>query len=152
MENSKHLATPMSTGYYLDKDESGQPVDEKQYRGMIGSLLYLSVSRPYIMFSVCMCARFQSNPKFSHLTIVKRIIRYLLGTVNLGLWYPKNSLCNLIGYSDPNFAGSKIDRKSTCGTCQFIGSALVSWHNKKQNSVALSTAEAKYISAGSCCA
>ena len=105
MENSKQLATPMNTSCYLDKDESGQPVDPKQYRGMIGSLLYLSASRPDIMFSVCMCARFQSNPKFSHLMEVKRIIRYILGTVNLGLWYPKNSLCNLVGYSDSDFAG-----------------------------------------------
>jgi len=124
----------------------------KQYRGMIGSLLYLSASRPDIMFSVCMCARFQSNPKQSHLSAVKRIIRYLVGTINLGLGYPKNSTCNLIGYSDSDFAGSKNDRKSTSGTCQFIGPALVSWHSKKQNSVALSTAEAEYIFAGSCCA
>ena len=152
MESAKHMATPMSTGCYLDKDESGQSIDMKQYRGMIGSLLYLSASRPDIMFSVCMCARFQSNPKQSHLSAVKRIIRYLVGTINLGLWYPKNSTCNLIGYSDSDFVGSKTDRKSTSGTCQFIGSALVSWHSKKQNSVALSTAEAEYISASSCCA
>ncbi|KAL3010727.1 hypothetical protein AAZX31_07G159800 [Glycine max] len=152
MENSKHLATPMNTSCYLDKDEFGQPVDPKQYRGMIGSLLYLSTSRSDIMFSVCMCARFQSDPKFSHLMAVKRIIRYLLGTVSLGLWYPKNSLCNLVGYSYSDFAGSKTDRKSTSGTCQFIRSALVSWNSKKQNSVALSTVEAEYISAGSCCA
>ena len=146
------MATPMSTGCYLDKHESGQSIDMKQYRCMIGSLLYLSASRPDIMFSVCMCARFQSNPKQSHLSAVKRIIRYLLGTINLGLWYPKNSTCNLIGYFDSDFAGSKTDRKSTRGTCQFIGFTLVSWHNKKQNSVALSTNEAKYISTGSCCA
>ena len=152
MENAKHMATPMSTACYLDKDETGQSIDVKQYRGMIGSLLYLSASRPDIMFSVCMCARFQSNPKQSHLSAVKRIIRYLVGTMNIGLWYPRNSTCTLIGYSDSDFAGSKIDRKSTSGTCQFIGSALVSWHSKKQNSVALSTAEAEYISAGSCCA
>ena len=119
---------------------------------MIGSLLYLSASRLDIMFSVCMCVRFQSNPKQSHLSAVKRIIRYLLGTMNIGLWYPKNSTCNLIGYSDSDFAGSKTDRKSTSGTCHFIGSALVYWHSKKQNSVALSTAEVEYISAGSCCA
>ena len=99
-----------------------------------------------------MCARFQSNPKFSHLTVVKRIIRYLLGTINLGLWYPKNSLCILIRYSNSDFTGSKTDRKSTSDTCQFIGSAIVSWHNEKQNSVALSTAETEYISVGSCCA
>ena len=141
MENAKQMATPMSTACYLDKDEVGQSIDMKQYRGMIGSLLYLPASRPDIMFSVCMCARFQSNPKQSHLSAVKRIMRYLLGTINFGLWYPKNSTCNLIGYSDSDFAGSKTDRKSTSGTCQFIGSALVSWHSKKQNSVALSTAE-----------
>ncbi|KAL2985342.1 hypothetical protein AAZX31_12G146200 [Glycine max] len=104
------------------------------------------------MFSVCMCARFQSNPKQSHLSVVKRIIRYLLGIINIGLWYPKNSTCNLIGYSDSDFFGSKTDRKSTSGSFQFIGSALVSWHSKKQNSVALSTTEAEYISAGSYCA
>jgi len=119
---------------------------------MIGSLLYLSASRPDIMFSVCMCARFQSIPKQSLLSVVKRIIRYLLGTMNIGLWYPRNSICTLIGYSDSDFAVSKTDRKSTSGTCQFIGSTLVSWHSKKQNSVALSTTEAKYIFAGSCCA
>ena len=152
MKSARYMATPMSTGCYLDKDESGQSIDMKQYRGMIRSLLYLSASRPDIMFSVCMCTRFQSNPKQSHLSAVKRIIRYLLGTINLGLWYPKNSTCNLIGYSDSDFAGSKIDRKSTSETCQFIGSALVSRHSKKQNNVALSTVEAEYISAGSCCA
>jgi len=118
---------------------------------MIGSLLYLSASRPDIMFSVCMCARFQANSKESHLSAVKRIMRYLLGTINLGLWYPKNSTCNLIGYSYSDFAGCKTDRKSTSGTCHFIGSALVSWHSKKHNSVTLSTAEAEYIFAGSCC-
>ncbi|KAL3006578.1 hypothetical protein AAZX31_08G286300 [Glycine max] len=117
---------------------------------MIGSLLYLSASRPDIMFSVCMCARYQANPKESHLSAVKRIMRYLLGTTNLGLWYPKNSFYNLIGYSDSDFVGCKTDKKSTSGTCHFIGSTLVSWHSKKQNSVALSTTEAEYISTGSC--
>ena len=79
-------------------------------------------------------------------------MRYLLGTINIGLWYPKGTSCSLIGYSNSNFANCKMDRKSTSGTCQLIGSALVSWHSKKQNSVALSTAEAEYIAAGSCCA
>nr|KYP44624.1 hypothetical protein KK1_033835 [Cajanus cajan] len=119
---------------------------------MIGSLLYLSASRPNIMFSVCLCARYQSNPKESHLSAMKRIKRYLLGTINLGLWYPKNMSFNLVGYSDSNFVGCKIDRKSTSGTCHFIGSALVSWHSKKQNRVALSTAEVEYIDARSYCA
>ncbi|RCU36721.1 hypothetical protein DVA76_18065, partial [Acinetobacter baumannii] len=92
----------------LDKDESGKSVETKLYRGMIGSLLYLTVSRPDILFSVCLCARFQSDPKESHLIAVKRIFRYLSGTQNLGLWYPKTSEFNFIGYSDSDFAGCKI--------------------------------------------
>nr|KYP56105.1 Copia protein [Cajanus cajan] len=152
MENAKSMATPMSTTCYLDKDEVGKSIDVKKYRGMIGSLLYLFASRPDIMFSVCLCARYQSYPKESDLSAVKRIVRYLLGTTNLGLWYPKNMPFNLVGYSDSDFAGCKTDRKSTSGTCHFIGSTLVSWHSKKKNSVALSTAEAEYIAAGSCCA
>ena len=95
---------------------------------------------------------FNQIPKQSHLSAVKRIIRYLLGTMNIGLWYPKNSTCNLIGYFDSDFAGSKTDRKSTSGTCHFIGYALISWYSKKQNNVVLSTAETEYISGGSCCA
>nr|KYP69722.1 hypothetical protein KK1_008923 [Cajanus cajan] len=104
---------------------------------MIGSILYLIASRPDIMFSVCLCARYQSNPMESHLSAVKRIMRYLLGTTNLGLWYPKNMPFNLVGYSDSNFVGCKIDRKSTSGTCHFIRSTLVSLHSKKKNSVVL---------------
>jgi hypothetical protein len=104
------------------------------------------------MLSVCMCARFQANPKEVHLRAVKRILRYLVYTPKFGLWYPKGSTFDLIGYSDVDWAGCKIDRKSTSGTCQFLGRSLVSWASKKQNSVALSTAEAEYIAAGHCCA
>ncbi|XP_042983357.1 uncharacterized protein LOC122312768, partial [Carya illinoinensis] len=152
MENAKEIGTPMSPSTKLDKDESGKPVDSKIYRGMIGSLLYLTASRPDIMFSVCLCARFQSSPKESHLIAVKRILRYLSGTINLGLWYPKYTSFDLISYTDADYAGCKIDRKSTSGACHFLGHALVSWFSKKQNSVALSTAEAEYVAAGSCCA
>ncbi|PKU71110.1 putative mitochondrial protein [Dendrobium catenatum] len=120
---------------------------------MIGSLLYLTVSRPDIMFSVCLCARFQADPKESHLTAVKRIFRYLLGTQNLGIWYPRHSTSfEIIGFSDSDFAGCKVDRKSTSGTCQFIRQFLVSWSSRKQNSVALSTAKAEYIDLRSCVA
>ncbi|XP_042944495.1 uncharacterized protein LOC122278367, partial [Carya illinoinensis] len=152
MENAKEIGTPMSPSTKLDKDESGKPVDSKIYRGMIGSLLYLTASRPDIMFSVCLCARFQSSPKESHLIAVKRILRYLSGTINLGLWYPKHTSFDLISYTDADYAGCKIDQKSTSGACHFLGHALVSWFSKKQNSVALSTAEAEYVAAGSCCA
>jgi hypothetical protein len=152
LTNAKAYGTPMSPSTKLDKDEKGKPVDVKLYRGMIGSLLYLTASRPDIMFSVCLCARFQSCPKESHLIAVKRIFRYLLGTIDLGLWYPKSNSFDLISYTDADFAGCKIDRKSTSGTCHFLGHSLVSWFSKKQNSVALSTAEAEYVAVGSCCA
>ncbi|CAN1247749.1 Retrovirus-related Pol polyprotein from transposon RE1, partial [Linum perenne] len=117
----------------------------------IGSLLYLTASHPDISFSVGICARFQCTPKNSHLIAVKRIFRYLSGTINFGLWYSSNSICSLSGYSDSDFAGSLTDRKSTSGTCQFIGHSLVSWYSKKQNCIALSTAEAEYLAVGSAC-
>jgi len=152
MENAKPIKTPMPTNGHLDLNEDGKAVDQKVYRSMIGSLLYLCASRPDIMLSVCMCARFQANPKECHLMAVKRILRYLVFTPNLGLWYPKGSSFDLLGYSDSDYAGCKVDRKSTTGTCQFLGRSLVAWSSKKQNSVALSTAEAEYVAAGACCA
>ncbi|WVZ55414.1 hypothetical protein U9M48_006074 [Paspalum notatum var. saurae] len=155
MENARPINTPMASKGHLDLyDESkkGKNVDQKLYRSMIGSLLYLCASRPDIMLSVCMCARFQADPKECHLVAVKRILRYLVHTPNLGLWYPKGSTFDLLGYSDSDHAGCKVDRKSTSGTCQFLGRSLVSWSSKKQTSVALSTAEAEYVAAGACCA
>ncbi|GAV60486.1 hypothetical protein CFOL_v3_04016 [Cephalotus follicularis] len=132
----------MSTTTKLDKDEQGKPIDKKLYRSMIDSLLYLTASRSDILFSVCLCARFQASPRESHLHAVKRIFKYLA--------YPRNSSFDLHTYSDADFGGYKVDRKSTSGTCQFLGNMLISWFSKKQNSVALSTTEAEYISAGSC--
>ncbi|TKC13477.1 hypothetical protein FA727_23605 [Robertmurraya kyonggiensis] len=152
MEDCKPIKTPMATNGHLDLDEGGKPVDQTLYRSMIGSLLYLTASRPDIMFSVCMCARFQANPKEAHLKAVKRIFRYLKYSPSIGLWYPKGAHFELVGYSDADYAGCKVDRKSTSGGCQLLGRSLVSWSSKKQNSVALSTTEAEYIAAGSCCA
>src|SRR3954463_6656282 len=119
---------------------------------MIGSLLYLCASRPDIMLSVGMCARFQAAPKESHVVAVKRIFRYLVHTPNFGLWYPKGSSFNLIGYRDSDWAGDKVERNSTSGGCQFLGRSLVSWSSKKQKCVSLYTTEAEYIAAASCCA
>nr|AAN05371.1 Putative retroelement [Oryza sativa Japonica Group]AAP53179.1 retrotransposon protein, putative, Ty1-copia subclass [Oryza sativa Japonica Group] len=152
LEDAKPIKTPMVTNGHLDLDEGGKPVDLKLYHSMIGSLLYLTASRPDIMFSVCMCARFQVAPKECHLVAVKRILRYLKHSSIIGLWYPKGAKFKLVGYSDSDYAGCKVDRKSTSGSCQMLGRSLVSWSSKKQNSVALSTAEAEYVSAGSCCA
>jgi hypothetical protein len=152
MKDAKPIKTPMGTNGHLDLDTGGKSVDQMVYQSMIGSLLYLCASRPDIMLSVCMCARFQADPKEAHLTVVKRILRYLVYTPKFGLWYPRGSTFDLIGYSDADWAGCKINRKSTSGTCQFLGRSRVSWAAKKQNSVALSTTEAEYIAAGHCCA
>ena len=116
----------MATNEHFDLDEGGKSVDLKLYRSMIDSLLYLTASRPDIMFSVCMYARFQASPKEGHLKAVKRILRYLKHSSNIGLWYPKGAKFDLIGYSDSDYAGCKVDRKSTSGTCQFLGRSLVS--------------------------
>ena len=131
MDGAKASKTPMSTTIKLDKDENGKSVDEKRYRGMIGSLLYLTTSRPDIMFDVCICARFQSCPKESHLNAVKRILKYLIDTSHLGLWYPRIASFDLISFSDVDYAGNILDRKSTSGTGQFLGNSLVSWFSKK---------------------
>ncbi|KAK2979423.1 hypothetical protein RJ640_016335 [Escallonia rubra] len=152
LDNAKPRGTPISPSVNLVKDENGKDVDNKLFHGMIGSLLYLTASRPDIMFSVCICARFQACPKESHLSAVKRIFKYLSSTLNLGLWYPRSFLLDLVGFSDSDYAGCLVDRKSTSGTSQFLGDALVSWHSKKQTFVALSTAKAEYVAAGSCCA
>ncbi|WVZ97695.1 hypothetical protein U9M48_043209 [Paspalum notatum var. saurae] len=152
MGDCKPISTPMSMNEHLDVDVDGKPVDQSTYRSMIGSLLYLTASRPDIMFSVYLCARFQAAPKESHLTAVKRILRYLKHTPSIGLWYPEGAKLELLGYSDLDFAGYHVDRKSTSGGCHLLGRSLVSWSSKKQNYVALSTAEAEYIAAGACCA
>ena len=109
--------TPMSTTTKLDKDEKDKCVDIKTYRGMIGSLLYLTASRPNIMYSVSLWARFQCSSKELDLDAVKRILKYLLGTINVGLWYPRNVEFTLVGYSDADFTGILPDRKSTSRTC-----------------------------------
>jgi hypothetical protein len=148
MKDAKPAKTPMGTGGHVNLNKGGKSVDQKAYQSMIGSLLYLYASRPDIMLSVCMCARYQSDPKECHLVAVKRILRYLVSTLRFGMWYPKGSTFDLIGYSDSDYVGCKVDRKSTLGMCQFLGRSLVSWSSKKQTYVALSTAEAEYVAAG----
>ncbi|KAI3729808.1 hypothetical protein L6452_18478 [Arctium lappa] len=151
MENHKSIGTPMAPGTKIHTDPSGKSVDVRTYRGMIGSLMYLTLSRPDIMFSTCLCSRYQAAPKESHLAAVKRIFRYLKGTANLGLWYPKDTGFQLTAYSDADHAGCMLDRKSTFGHVQFLGDKLVSWTSKKQLCVSTSTAESEYVAAASCC-
>ncbi|XP_070046191.1 secreted RxLR effector protein 161-like [Nicotiana tomentosiformis] len=152
MESSKTIDTPISTATHLDMDEPGSPVNETMYRGIIGSLFYLTTIRLDIVFSVGLCARFQSSPNESHLKDGKRILRYLKGTQNLVLYYPLGDNFDVIGYADADYAGYLADRKSTSGMEYFLGSCLISWGIKKQNSVALSTVEAEYVAVASCCA
>jgi hypothetical protein len=130
-DKAKPIKTSMPTNGHLDLNEEGKSMDQKVYCSMIGSLLYLCASRSDIMLSVCMCARFQANPKKCHLLAVKRILRYLVHTPNLGLWYAKGSTFDLLGYSDFDYASCKVDRNSTSETCQFLGRSLVSWSSKK---------------------
>ncbi|GJS97134.1 putative ribonuclease H-like domain-containing protein [Tanacetum coccineum] len=147
----KTASTPMETHKPLSQDTAGTDFDVHLYRFMIGSLMYLTSSRPDIMFAVCACSRFQVQPKASHMHAVKRIFRYLKGQPTLGLWYPKDSPMDLIAYSDSDYAGASIDRKSTTGDCQFLGCRLISWQCKKQISMANSTTKAEYIAASNCC-
>ncbi|GJT96107.1 putative ribonuclease H-like domain-containing protein [Tanacetum coccineum] len=146
----KTTSTPIETNKALLKDEEAEDVDVHLYRSMIGSLMYLTASRPDIMFAVCACARFQVTPKVSHLHAVKRIFRYLKGKPKLGLWYHRDLPFDLEAFSDSDYAGASLDRKSTIGGCQFLGKRLISWQCKKQTIVANSTTEAEYIAAANC--
>nr|GFB47953.1 uncharacterized mitochondrial protein AtMg00810-like [Tanacetum cinerariifolium] len=139
------FSTPMVEQAKLKLDLVGKPVDHTDYRSMIGSLMYVTSSRPHIMFATCMCARYQVNPNKHHVSVVKMIFRYLKGTINLGFWYPKDSGFDLTAYSDADHAGCHLDRKSTSGSVQFLGDKLVCWSSKKQNCVSISTAESEYV-------
>nr|GEW54319.1 putative ribonuclease H-like domain-containing protein [Tanacetum cinerariifolium] len=147
----KSASTPIDTEKPLLKDPNGEDVDVHIYRSMIGSLMYLTSSRPDIMFFVCACVCFQVTLKVSHLHAVKRIFRYLKSKPNLDLWYPKDSPFDLVAYSDSDYAGASLDRKSTTGGCQFLRSRLISWQCKKQTVMATSSTEAEYVAGASCC-
>ncbi|KAG9442456.1 hypothetical protein H6P81_018310 [Aristolochia fimbriata] len=151
MEHTKPKTTPMGTNEKLHRDSEGVGTDQHLYKSMIGSLLYLTASRPDLCFTVGVCARYQANPKESHLQAVKRILRYVHETTKLGIFYSNSSTVALAGYSDADWFGNSDDKKSTSGGCFYLGTNLVAWYSKKQNSISLSTAEAEYIATGSCC-
>jgi hypothetical protein len=127
----KPVSTPMSTIMALDPDENGKVVDQREYRSMIGSLLYLMVTRPDIQFTVCLCARFQVSPRYSHRTTVQWIFIYLKYTLEFGIWYSASSSLDLVAFSDADFASCGIDRKSKYGTCHFLRSSHVCWSSRK---------------------
>ncbi|GJV14324.1 retrovirus-related pol polyprotein from transposon TNT 1-94 [Tanacetum coccineum] len=152
LHKSDPVDTPMVERTKLDEDLSGIPVDQTKYRSMIGSLMYLTASRPDLVFAVCMCARYQSRPTKKHLEAVKRVFRYLQGSINMGLWYPKDTAMALTAYADADHAGCQDTRRSTSGSAQFLGDKLVSWSSKKQTSTSISSTEAEYIAMSGCCA
>ncbi|GJW96984.1 retrovirus-related pol polyprotein from transposon TNT 1-94 [Tanacetum coccineum] len=151
LEDSKLIKTPMSSETKLIRDEDGESVDDTKYYGMIGSLLYLTASRPNIMFSICLCACFQEVPKISYLEAGKRIFKYIKGTTHLGLWYPKGTRVETIVYAYFYHARDYVDRKSTSGVCKFMRCCLTSWFSKKQTALAISTIKAEYVFAGKDC-
>nr|GEY78803.1 uncharacterized mitochondrial protein AtMg00810-like [Tanacetum cinerariifolium] len=129
----------------LDKDKEGKAIDSSHYHGIIGTLLYLTASRLDLQFAICMCAQYQAQPTEKHLHAVKRIFRYLRGTVNRGLWYPKDSSIALTLFTDADHAGCQDTRQSTSGSLQFLGDRLISWSSKRQKSDAISSMKAEYI-------
>ncbi|GJZ06432.1 retrovirus-related pol polyprotein from transposon TNT 1-94 [Tanacetum coccineum] len=145
LHKSNPVDTPMVERTKLDEDLLGILVDQTQYRSMIGSLMYLTANRPDLVFVVCMCARYQSKPTKKHLEAVKRVFRYLQGTLNMGLWYPKDTAMALTAYADADHAGCLDTRRSTSGSAQFLGDKLVSWSSKNQTSMSISSIEAEYI-------
>ncbi|XP_050889888.1 uncharacterized mitochondrial protein AtMg00810-like [Lathyrus oleraceus] len=150
LSGCKKAKNPMHPTCILEKEKVSTKVNQKLFRGMIGSLLYLTTSRLDILFSIYLCAHVQSDPKETHLTIIKRIFRYLKGNTNLGLFYRRSSEYKLVSYYDADYVGDRIKRKSTFGSCQFLGDNLISWSNKRQSTIELSTAEAEYVAASGC--
>ena len=151
LESIKHFRTPMPTNLKLSMDESRKMVEETLCRSMIGSLLYLTTTRSNIAFSVGVCARYQACPKESHLIALKCIIRYIAGTLELGIWYVFDTHFDVACYTDADWARNMDDRKNTSGGCFYIGNCLVAWMSKKQNSILFSITKVECIVAGSCC-
>nr|GEW36394.1 hypothetical protein [Tanacetum cinerariifolium] len=151
-ESCDPMDTPMVEKSKLDEDKEGKAIDLSHYHGMIGTLLYLTASRPDLQFAICMCARYQARPTEKHIHAVKRIFRYLRGTVYQGLWYSKDSSVALIAFTDADHAGCQDTRRSTTGSVQFLRERLISWSSKRQKSAAISSMKVEYIALSGCCA
>nr|GEV40022.1 copia protein [Tanacetum cinerariifolium] len=152
MLSSNFVDTPLVEKSKLDEDLQGKPIDATLCCGIIRSLMYLTSSRPDLTYAVCLCARYQAKPTKKHLNAVKRVFQYLKGTINMGLWYSKDTGMSLIAYADADHAGCQDTRRSTSGSAQFLGDTLVSWSSKKQKCTAISSTEAEYIALSGFCA
>nr|GFA44820.1 retrovirus-related Pol polyprotein from transposon TNT 1-94 [Tanacetum cinerariifolium] len=151
-ESCDPVDTPMVEKSKLDEDKEGKAIDPSHYHSMIGTLLYLTASRPDLQFAICMCARYQARPTEKNVHAAKRIFRYLRRTVNRGLWYPKDSSVALTAFADADHAGCQDTRRSTSDSVQFLGERLISWSSERQKSATISSTEAEYIALSGCCA
>jgi hypothetical protein len=147
MLECKSMNTPMETKLKLLVDTSSELIDATLYRQIIGLLMYLTNTRPYICFAMNTLSQFLVESRHVHLVVAKHVMRYLKGTLDCGLSYDGNHDFILSGYTNSDWAGSVSDRKSTSGCCFSLGSAMISWQSRKQSNIALSTAEAEYIAA-----
>nr|GFA20497.1 uncharacterized mitochondrial protein AtMg00810-like [Tanacetum cinerariifolium] len=152
MDSCDPVDTPMVDQLKLNEDPLGIPADQTRFRGMVGSLMYLTASIPDLVFAVCMCARYQASPTKKHLEALKRVFWYLRGTINWGLWYPKDTAIALTAYADADHAGCQDTRRSTPESAQFLGDKFVTWSLKEQRSTAILTTEAEYIAMSGYCA
>ncbi|PNX80439.1 copia-type polyprotein [Trifolium pratense] len=150
MDQCNKVCSPMVPGNKLIRDENGKFVDATNYRQMTGCLMYLLATRPDLTFYICLVARYMERPTEIHLAAIKIIMRYLKGTMDLGIWYKRNEKKKLVGWSDSDYAGDLDDRKSTSGYVYMLGSSAISWSSKKQAIVTLSTTEAEFVAAASC--
>nr|GEU88247.1 retrovirus-related Pol polyprotein from transposon TNT 1-94 [Tanacetum cinerariifolium] len=152
MDSCDSVDTPNVDRLKLDEDPLGISVNQTRFWSMVSSLMYLTAGRPNLVFAVCMCARYQASPTKKYLKALKRVFRYLKGTINWGLWYLKDTAMALTAYADANHAGCQDTRRSTSGSAQFLGDKLVSGSSKKQKSTAISTTKVEYTAMSWCCA
>ncbi|KAM2405008.1 hypothetical protein ACFXTH_032271 [Malus domestica] len=143
MSDAKPALTPLDSKLKLDL--GGTPFsDISLYQRLVGKLIYLTITRPDISHSVIIASQFMHSPTIEHLNLVKRILRYLKGSVGRGMLMAKNDNTQIMGYCNADWAGNTLDRKSTTGYCTFVGGNLVTWKSKKQTVIARSNAEAEY--------
>lgn len=150
MQNCNSVGTPTELGLKLTKNPGGKKVDGTLFKQIVGSLMYLTATRPDIMHAVSLISRYMESPMESHLMAAKRIFRYLQGTKEYGIFYKKEKMSNLLGYTDSDYAGDPDDSKSTSGYVFMMGTGAIAWSSKKQQIVTLSTTEAEFVASTTC--
>ncbi|KAL5861181.1 hypothetical protein ACOSQ4_002477 [Xanthoceras sorbifolium] len=149
MDDCKPINTPVECGIKLSKHDEGESIDPTFFKSLVGSLRYLTCTRPDILYAVGLVSRYMENPTTTHFKVAKRILRYIKGTIDFGLFYSVSNDYKLVGYSDSDWGGDIDDRKSTSGFVFFMGNTAFTWMSKKQPIVTLSTCEAEYVAATS---